>query len=331
MTEGAEAQKTHLAWSDVEYYLHSGQDATIPLGSVGQLRIDYVVAHEDIALHVETGPHQRTLRTTIPAIGIDQIHEGGRRMTRLRTTEPALLRDFHDLLCAITERMVVNHRSLEQAFMETVRAWSALLDGPRSLQLEIRLGLIGELAVLRSVAAQPDYDWSTALEAWVGPEGEEHDFALPLFDLEVKTTASEQRRHTIHGTGQLSPTTGRPLWLVSLQLTRGGSAGRTLSQCVAAVREQLAEHAPAHVARFLARVARAGWRAELPDDERWSLRSEPLVLAVDGSLPRLDETMLSALPGELRARLADVRYRIDVTGLPAADTAPIALSDIQLP
>jgi hypothetical protein len=62
----------------------------------------------------------------------------------------------------------------------------------------------------------------------------------------------------------------------------------------------------------------AGWR----DDhgrrwQRWRLRSRPLCLDVT-SLPALTSVTL-AMTGLDIARIRDIRYRIDVTGLLAAD------------
>ena len=44
----------------------------------------------------------------------------------------------------------------------------------------------------------------------LGPQAEEHDFALPDGDIEVKTTRTDRRVHVIHGAGQLTPAPGRP-------------------------------------------------------------------------------------------------------------------------
>ncbi|MEI5523673.1 PD-(D/E)XK motif protein [Streptomyces brasiliscabiei] len=319
----------HVQWSEVEYFLGKGQATTFPLSPPSSHpKVSYVVGHggKEISLHIELDRRHRPPRSSMPTILIDQIAERGMRLARIRTTQISLMRDFHDLLSAIAERVLTHGRTLDQAFAETIRAWSALLNRPHGFSTEKRIGLMGELAVLNCLARE--YGWATAVESWTGPEGEEHDFSLPGFDFEVKTTASEQRRHTVHGVGQLTPTPGRPLWFASLQLTRGGSHGRTLSDCVRAVRTSVTEYAPASSGRLDNKLAAAGWSDDLPDDERWTPRAHPLLLD-DLAVPRLDP---KSLPGSVIERISNIQYTIDVTGLlPTVAPPSTALDEFRLP
>lgn len=316
-------------WSQIEHFLHAGRGTTIPLGGSTLPRVDYVVTDDrDIALHLELTPRQRLPRSPHPLIRVEEIAYDGMRMARLRTTQRHLLRDFHDLLCAVADRVVDRGRTPDQAFSETVQAWRALLDKPRAMSLEKRIGLMGELVMLTAIATS--HGWQTAAESWRGSCGEEHDFGLPSYDIEVKTTSGEERSHTIHGLSQLTPSADRPLWLVSLQLTRGGAHGRTFTQCVSSVRDRLTEHTTGAaldtLEQRLAAIAQPdGSNILSTDDERWSLRSTPLVLMVDEHLPRLDRSLLHLLPAELAARISKVDYNIDVTGLPAGLEPPAAL------
>ncbi|NUK56806.1 PD-(D/E)XK motif protein [Streptomyces lunaelactis] len=323
------ADGPYVPWRSVEHYLGESQSTSYRLSAPStHPEVSYVVGDggREIALYVELERRHQPPRSPLPLIRIDQIAERGMRMARIRTTQTALVRDFHDLLNAVADRIVTHDRTLDQAFGETVRAWSALLDRPRGLGAEKRIGLIGELSAVASIAHA--HDWATALESWKGPDGEEHDFGLPGFDMEVKTTASEQPRHTIHGLGQLTPTGDRPLWLLSLQVTRGGTDGRTLADCVQAVRAEVAEQAPASVDRFDRKLAAAGWDPELPDDERWRLRTGPVALLVDDQLPRLDA---ECVPAQFRDRVRDVTYTLDVSGLAQSSEPPSVLADLRIP
>ncbi|MEU4684810.1 PD-(D/E)XK motif protein [Streptomyces xinghaiensis] len=326
----AAAGQPYASWSRVESFLGSGRGVTIPLRPSGGRRVDYVVEEDGgIALHLELGPRRRTPHSPLPLIRIEEIAQEGVRMARLRLTERRLLRDFHDLLNAVAERVIVHDRTPDQAFNETVRAWGALLERPRTLNAEKRLGLLGELIVLNSVASE--HGWERAAASWKGPDGEEHDFGLADHDIEVKTTSSEYRRHAIQGLRQLCPSPGRALWLVSVQLTRGGAHGRTLSEAVEAVRARIADEAPGGLQPFDRRLAAAGWSPEQPDDERWSPRTEPLVLPVDDRLPRLDERLLAGLPDTIRPRIQDITYRIDLSDLPPAPEPPTELRAFRIP
>ncbi|WP_406477589.1 PD-(D/E)XK motif protein [Streptomyces platensis] len=330
MSSEHDATEAYTSWVDVEHYLHAGQSTSFPLRNTHGPRVDYVVTDDrSIALHLELGPRQRLPRSPLPLVRIDEIAQNGVRMARLRLTQERLLRDFHDLLNAVADRVVAHDRTPDQAFNETVRAWSALLEKPRTLDAHARIGLLGELTVLNSLA--DEHDWETAVDAWTSPLATEHDFGLPDHDIEVKTTSSVRRHHTVHGLGQLAPVDERPLWLVSLQLTRGGTHGRTLPQCVAAVRNRIAQAAPAAVARFDSHLAARGWRSDTSDDERWTMRPTPLVLPVDDRLPRLTPALLAALPQVARECIDAVTYRIDLTHKMSSAEPPAALRAFRLP
>ncbi|MGW6920681.1 PD-(D/E)XK motif protein [Streptomyces sp. NPDC054950] len=312
----------------MEHYLGRGLGASYRLSATDRPLVSYEIADggRGIALHVELSGRHRPPRSTLPAVRIDQIAYAGRRLARLTTPEPELLRDFHDLLLAVADRIVIDGQDLVHAFDETVHGWSALLGRPRGMSPQKRIGLHGELAVLGRVAHV--VGWRAALDSWVGPTGEEHDFALAKADLEVKTTASELRRHTIHGLGQLSETPGRPLWFASLRLTRGGAGGRSLGDSIKATRDAAAAENIALGRRLDLLLAAAGWDPEQPEDERWTPRDSPLMLRAP-DMPRLGA---DDLPGDSVGRIDHVTYVVDVTGLPPAEQSPIIdLSDLELP
>ncbi|MEV6353622.1 PD-(D/E)XK motif protein [Streptomyces hydrogenans] len=318
-----------LAWSTVEHYLGEGLGASYRLSAADS---HPVVSYEigdggrDIALFVELAPRRQPPRSSLPAVDIDQVAVGtGLRMARIRTTQTELMRDFHDMALAIADRIVTGNRSLDHAFHETVDNWSSLLDRPVGMSVERRIGLLGELAILRRLA--DSYGWEAAVDAWTGPYGEEHDFALVDFDIEVKTTLSERRRHVIHGIGQLQPAPDRPLWFASLRFTRGGTGGRTLTESVQAVRATVTDRAPAALTRLNSALERCGWSPGRADDERWTPREEALVLAAE-SVPRLTPEILAAATLE---RISSIRYETDVTGLAPAPDAPVDLSGLRLP
>ncbi|MDN3238675.1 PD-(D/E)XK motif protein [Glycomyces tritici] len=316
-----------MAWSTVEEQLADGMGVRYPLsnGTGPEVHYDVEDGGDGISLLVGLDRTQKPPRSPLSAVKVDTVFLDGRRSARFSTTRPELLRDFHDLVMAIAERIVIKGASLERAFDSTVHAWNALLDRPRSMSMQQRLGLHGELAVLQCLAEQEG--WPAAIDAWVGPQGEEHDFALAGCDLEVKTTASELRRHTIHGVGQLQEKTNRPLWFISLQLTRSGGSGTTLSESVGAVRQATADSDLRALQKLNDAFTAVGLNPGHVDDEHWTIRNDPLVLSTT-SMPRLT---LEMLPAATSGHIAAVVYDVDVTGAQSADDCPIDLSTLRLP
>ncbi|MCM2575862.1 PD-(D/E)XK motif protein [Streptomyces meridianus] len=322
------SEQLYASWEKVKPFIEARRSATLLLNGARSPRVDYCVTDDgSIALELELASRQRVPSSPIPLVRTEEIFRNGLRMARLRLTQQGLLRDFHDMLNAVADRVIVHRRTPDQAFNETVRAWRALLEKPRQLSTEKRIGVIGELMLLAVVAETTG--WPSAVDSWKGPAGEEHDFGLPGYDVEVKTTSSEQRHHEIQGLGQLTPSPGRPLWLVSVQLTRGGTHGRTLAERIEEIRRRLSEESPVHLDRFDGRLAAVGWSVDQPDGERWSLRSAALALPVDDRLPRLDDGLFESLPTDHRTRIDHITYRIDLTGLMPGSSLPTELATLQ--
>ncbi|GAA4991440.1 hypothetical protein GCM10023205_74390 [Yinghuangia aomiensis] len=327
---GPSVDRAHAygAWGEIAGCLASGVGRRIPLDR-GAPYVEYFVDDHAarVGLRVEIRPGDRLPSSPMAAIRVAKVQQDGRRLMELSTTESGLFRDFHDLLAGVAERVRAG-TAPTLALTQTLRSWSELLARIGGLPASERLGLLGELHVLERLATV--YGWPTAVEAWRAGAGEEHDFGLPEADLEVKTTALERRVHHIGSTTQLVPTPGRELLFCSLQFTRGGAAGTSLAERIEGVRKRIGVEAPAMFEAFEAALRSWGWlpeHARLPD-ERWVLRTSPLMLAVDAAFPRLTPDAFD-LPVAVRSRLVDVSYRIDVTDMaPAGGAVASLFSDV---
>ncbi|MFD6351876.1 PD-(D/E)XK motif protein [Nocardia tengchongensis] len=315
-----------LSWSDVDYYLSRGEAASIVLSSPGSSPlVVYEINGDGVVLFVELVNRAALPRSPLPAVVVDRVSHHGTTMARIRTTRPELMRDFHDLIAAIADRLLRDHHTLSTAFGETIQSWSALLDRGRLANRQRSIGLLGELTVLRSLVNT--HGWDEALRAWGGPFDEEHDFVLGAVGIEVKTTAAEARRHTINGLDQLTPAVGQSLWVVSVQLTRGGPGGRTLGEAVEALTQSASTENASAQSRFEQALAASKVDRESGDEDRWILRNEPLIVAA-ADVPRIS---VEHLDSDARARISAVRYDIDFAGLPPAADPPVDPVSLRLP
>jgi hypothetical protein len=192
----------------------------------------------------------------------------------------------------------------------------ALLAAKPRISEEKQVGLVGELLLFRSLLDA--YDEYAIIDWWLGPLAEERDYAFPAFDVEVKTTLGESRTHVIHGAAQLDPSPGRPLWLVSIQITRAGGDpnGVTLPGLVQEIRERLTTTRD----RFVTHLASAGWE----DDDiamypaSYILRTTPKVYLVDQDFPAVTPSRLHAVVPHSNL-VSDLSYRVDVSSRTPGD------------
>lgn len=179
-----------------------------------------------------------------------------------------------------------------------------------------QIGLIGELLLFRSLLEA--FDEYSVIEWWLGPLAEERDYAFAAFDAEVKTTVSELRAHVINGVGQLEPSPGRPLWLVSIQITRGGGDPNAVT--LPALIQEIREGLTATRDRFMAYLASEGWE----DDDAamyptaYIYRTRPAAYLVDDDFPAVTRNRLNSVVPHSDL-VSAVTYRVDVSSRTPGD------------
>lgn len=205
--------------------------------------------------------------------------------------------------------------SFRHAVSEALFNFKELLIRRRKLTEEKEIGLIGELLVLRHAIEKVGEE--NALTAWLGPLAEEHDFAFVDYDAEVKTTKSESRIHLIGSETQLEPSPGRPLFLISIQVTLAGGAatGFTLPSLISEIEQCLNTGLRA----FLMSLERLGWNKEDSDlyQRRYQLRTAPSAYSVDELFPAITPRRLDRVVPK-RANILGVNYRVNVSDLECA-------------
>lgn len=217
---------------------------------------------------------------------------------------------------AVVTALTGNRAALSTTVLQAIGGWNDIIDEFQLLSRPKQVGLLGELLFLLHLvgAIGPEL----ALSSWLGPPRSEHDFALEEFEVEVKTTESERRIHRVSSETQLTPSVDRKLFVLSIQLTRGGGSKESfsLSDVVTQVREVMIDYRQA----VDSRLEEAGWEDQFSElyNETFMYRSAPKLFAVDEHFPRITRDVLdeNLERGEL---VTGVSYRIDLSSIPESD------------
>ncbi|MDJ1113393.1 PD-(D/E)XK motif protein [Microbacterium dauci] len=310
---------THLDPRSVEEYFRLGAKTAFPLHASPSVIMEIDPGREEVELRTPAVGSEPEV-TALQRLSFSRIRRDGDEWFRLVVDARDMHYEAYVLLESIVDQLK-SGASFRHAVSEAVASLKDLLAGRTRLTEEKVLGLVGELLVLaHSIEALGE---EAAITAWLGPLSEEHDFAFHAFDAEVKTTKSEGRVHVIGSETQLEPEPGRPLHLVSIQLTRAGLAeqGFTLPSLIDNTRARLDQTRRT----FDAALEGLGWRNRDRDlyPTRYQLRSMPRAYLVDDQFPAITSGRLDQVVPQ-RAHVASVTYRVNVTDLAhSAIAAPL--------
>lgn len=218
---------------------------------------------------------------------------------------------------SVVAALAGGNAALGAGVLTAISGWHDIIDEFQILSRSRQIGLIGELLFLIHLVSTLGPD--SAISAWLGPPKSEHDFALEEFEIEVKTTESERRIHTVSSETQLTESHGRVLYLLSIQLTQAGNSqtGFSLADLVTDVREVALDYRGA----IDNRLEEAGWEDQFAElyGERFMFRTLPKLFAVDEQFPRITRDVLdqNLEKGDLVSR---VSYRIDLSSIQEAPT-----------
>jgi hypothetical protein len=309
----------HMTPAALMEHWSNGVPVMIPLPGTPELRLRVDSSRSRLTLRAPAGPTVEPPVNTLAHVTVEALVEQGAHYVEISTTDREMVFDGYTMLMAIADRIQLGGAEPVAAFEETLAIWESILAARTRMGARTEIGLFGELLVVRSLLETGVAN----VEGWRGGLSEEHDFGFAGVDVEVKTTSGERRQHWISGLGQLVETEGTPLWLLSLQITRGGDGqGQTLPDLIDDV-FALADGSERD--RVEQNLAGAGWHEAQRDlyTERWRLRSAPLLLTVDSRFPRLTAALLSQVAVDT-APLRRVDYEIDLTDRdPSPDPPPI--------
>jgi hypothetical protein len=230
----------------------------------------------------------------------------------------ALQRHFYHFSIAVAERVIADKRSAVEAIALELQSFANLLEETALLGFERQIGLLGELVFLERLARKVGVD---ALDAWLGPMGEPHDFRVGVHEFEVKTTVSPHRVHTIQGTEQLVASEGCALYLVSVMLGPSGAGdGFSLAEKVAQLSIQFAA-TDVRLKQFTTCLEASGFRTEESSHytRRFAMRRPTGLVPVNDAFPAITRVTIQNVLGSRAPRIDYLQYDVNVEGLEHED------------
>ncbi len=315
----------HLSADALDEYLASPVPITYAVPGQPPVRVIFEPHHQRLGIETPWDGVQPPAMDQYLFLASDVAFVEGRNWLRLWVNGQPNLRTGYALLRAIADRITISADASGDAIETSVQAMDELLRGIGRLSEAQESGLFGELLVLEHLIET--LSPVSALASWKAIRHEEHDFGLGSGDIEVKTTLAEERHHWVHGKGQLVATLGRPLWLLSVQLTDAGASGRTLPELADSIAVKLVGP---HRLAFAAGLARRGLNESGASrlTRRLQPRNVPAVYLVDAGFPVLDDRALERASVST-SRIRDLNYLLDLTGLTPAAGPPSELADLQ--
>jgi hypothetical protein len=279
---------------------------------------DGVMNRIGIWLEVTSGTSIPPELSKLAFITTRTFNQKGRFLLEVATAMASLQRQFYHFAVGVAERVIVEKRPAIEAVGLELQCFTDLLEEMSLLGIERQLGLLGELIFLERLLAKEGVG---ALDAWLGPIGEPHDFRLKAYEFEVKTTVFPQRIHTIHGMEQLVASKGCSLYLVSLLLgPPGASDGFSLAEKVAQLSSQFAPIS-ARLTQFATALEAYGFRtADSGHYTRQFAMRRPIGLVrVDNTFPAITRPTIQSALGPLAPRIESLQYDVSVEGLEHED------------
>lgn len=300
----------HLSPDTLEKYFRSGTVTTHHVSDSPEVMITIDGPGQKISvLTPRNGMVLNTATLRRVTTGVDL--RSGEEWARLTLDARGMYAEAYGLVISVVQAMR-GGATFAAASSAAMTNMKALLAAKPRISEEKQIGLFGELLLYRALLDRFDDEYSV-VDWWLGPLAEERDYAFPGFDAEIKTTLSESRTHVIHGAGQLEPSPGRTLWLVSVQITRAGGnpKGIGLPGLITEIRDRLT----ATRGRFVSHLTSAGW-----DDDDAAMYPTTYVLRTTPAAYVVDDDFPAVTPQRLRATVphsdlvSDVTYRVDVSG-----------------
>lgn len=311
-----------ISWDNLQDYFSKQLAALLPVKSGRRVSIFVGPEASSLGLRIPVGVADTFEPSPYREIDVELKSVDGNRVVELSTSAQDLFRKFYLFSIDIIELLERTNISVPQAISVSLESWGQLLSRKNLMSEASWLGLYGELCFLEALIAARGLE---ALTAWTGPRGERHDFRIGNDEFEVKSTKRDRRIHIVNGLGQLEPTSGKRLFLLSLHFELAGSgSGMSLSEKISVLRERINGDGT-KLRELEDGIKRAGYRDSdaVFYSDRLQMRNPPCLVPVDADCPRITSAeLIDRLGSAILQRIGNVTYEVSIEGLGYAENSP---------
>lgn len=218
---------------------------------------------------------------------------------------------FYDIFLQITEDIIISSMDLKNesdyvnVFTSHLNKWGNMFNKnpDETLSKEKQLGLYGELLFIKDMLDEGITPISI-IESWKGPDGEDKDFQINGYGIEIKSSAKTNKIVIINNIRQLDDSGFTGLYLYYKSFAKTDSGQNTLPAIISGLR-RLFLNTPA-LTEFELKLLRAGYRDEHAANynSNYTLLTEA-IYNVDNSFPRI-------VVGNVMNGILDVEYNLDL-------------------
>jgi len=304
----------HITWEVfLEDYIKPGVPAKYQFK--GKPDLSFYVADKAKKIGLNISIDQNTCLPDIPLkeLTLELKADNDGYYADFSTVNESLFEHFYSMMCFISDSVQIKNRDFIDSVVDAVEQLKNLISSERLLSEEKIIGMWGELWVLEQFLTEKG---SEAVNLWKGADKAIHDFRLAGSELEVKTTRNEERIHMISRLSQLEASPDKKLYLCSIQIVEGTSDGYSLAEFVSKIENYL-KGDKERLSFFDKQLEKEGYKHSQARfyTTRYYLRSKPEIMIVDEQFPGIYRNLIDASYGKESARISNVHYSIDVTGL----------------
>lgn len=312
----------HVTWTNLDKLLIGDVPVRLPVEGTPPLHLLIEANGASLCLLIPWSDQGSAPVSPLTEIQVSVRVIDGQRFLSLGASQRRLFQECFAFFLQVADEIQLRQKTPVQAFQESLASWRDMMREIPILSVEEQIGLCGELwAASRFIQTKG----LSALDGWIGPLKENHDFRFDGLDLEVKTTSQQERIHFIADLSQLVPSHGHRLFLLSLQVQPTGSGGgASLADAVDSVRLRLRNDS-VRLAQFESHLRLLAYddKHRVHYSRRFKLRSSAALIPVDTSFPAITSPVINEVLGAVRAaRIKRVQYQVDVYGLGVSDGTP---------